>query len=145
MAKTLVKVTAASQGVQTRIQAGKHELIIDEPVQLGGKGEGPNPLSTLLSALAGCENVIAHMVAKEMGFHLQGIEFDIQGEIDPRGLMGDPSVRPYFQKVTIHAQVRTEESEERIQELRQKTDSRCPLYTTLKAADVELVSHWKKA
>lgn len=102
-------------------------------------------MGTLLSALAGCENVIANMVAKEMDFDLQGIEFDIRGEFDPRGLMGEAGIRPYFEKVTVEAKVKTNESEERIQELQEITDSRCPVYTTLKAAGVEMVPHWVKA
>jgi uncharacterized OsmC-like protein len=139
MAKTVEKITAVSEGMQTRARSKNHTLIIDEPPHMGGKDEGPNPLGTLLSALAGCENVIANMVAKEMNFDLQGIEFDIRGEFDMRGLMGDPNVRPYFEKVTINAKVKTSESEERIKELQEKTDSRCPVYTTLKAAGVEIV------
>lgn len=145
MAKTVEKITAVSEGMQTRARSKNHTLIIDEPQQMGGKDEGPNPLGTLLSALAGCENVIANMVAKEMNFDLQGIEFDIRGEFDMRGLMGDPNVRPYFEKVTINAKVKTSESEERIKELQEKTDSRCPVYTTLKAAGVEMVPNWVKA
>ncbi|GIM45833.1 hypothetical protein DNHGIG_13820 [Collibacillus ludicampi] len=102
-------------------------------------------MSLVLSALAGCENIVANLVAKEINFDLQGIEFDIRGEFDPRGLMGDPNVRPYFEKVTIHAKVKTSESEDRLKELQEITDSRCPVYTTLKAAGVELESNWVKA
>jgi uncharacterized OsmC-like protein len=145
MPKNIERITAVSEGMQTRAQVKNHTLIIDEPQHMGGKDEGPNPLGTLLSALAGCENVIANMVAKEMNFDLQGIEFDIRGEFDPAGLMGDPNVRPYFEKVTINAKVKTSESEERIKELQEKTDLRCPVYTTLKAAGVEMVPNWVKA
>ncbi|WCK56267.1 OsmC family protein [Aneurinibacillus sp. Ricciae_BoGa-3] len=145
MPKIIERVTAVSQGMQTKVRSKNHELIIDEPPAMGGKDTGSNPLGTLLSALAGCENVIANMVAKEINFDLQSIEFDIRGEFDPRGLMGDPNVRPYFQKVTINAKVKTSESEERVQELQEKTDLRCPVYTTLKAANVDLVPNWVKA
>ncbi|WP_282201373.1 OsmC family protein [Collibacillus ludicampi] len=122
-----------------------HEIIIDTTPAFGGKETGPDPLSLVLSALAGCENIVANLVAKEINFDLQGIEFDIRGEFDPRGLMGDPNVRPYFEKVTIHAKVKTSESEDRLKELQEITDSRCPVYTTLKAAGVELESNWVKA
>ncbi|WCK52944.1 OsmC family protein [Aneurinibacillus sp. Ricciae_BoGa-3] len=145
MPKNIERVTAVSQGMQTKARSKNHEVIIDEPAAMGGQDTGANPLGTLLSALAGCENVIANIVAKEINFDLQGIEFDIRGEFDPRGLMGDPNVRPYFEKVTIHAKVKTSESEERVQELQEKTDLRCPVYTTLKAANVELVPNWVKA
>jgi putative redox protein len=138
-------VTGSSKGMQTVVRSRQHTITIDEPPAMGGQDTGPDPLSTLLSALAGCENVVANMVAKELNFDLQGIEFDIKGTIDPRGFMGDQSIKPYFQQVTIHAKVKTSESQERIDELRRITDSRCPVYTTLKAAGVQLQSTWTKA
>jgi putative redox protein len=145
MPKNIEKITAVSEGMQTKAYSKQHEVIIDEPAQMGGKDEGVNPLAALLSSLAGCENVIANLVAKEMDFDLQGIEFDIRGEFDARGLMGDPNIKPYFDKITINAKVKTSESEERIQELQEKTDARCPVYTTFKAANIELVPNWTKA
>ncbi|CAM3002906.1 OsmC family protein [Paenibacillus sediminis] len=145
MAKMIERVTAVSQGMQTKVTAANHQLIIDEPPSMGGKDEGPNPLATLLAALSGCENIVGNIVAKEMNFDLQGIEFDISGEFDNRGFMGDPNVRPYFQKVTVNAKVKTSESEERIKQFQQTTDLRCPVFTTLKAANVEMVTNWTKA
>jgi putative redox protein len=143
--KLNMRVSGNGKGMQTVLKAGNHTVTIDEPPAMGGQDSGPDPLTTLLSALAGCENVVANMVAKEMEFDLQGIEFDIKGVLDPRGFMGDPNVRTYFEKVTIQAKVKTSESEERIKELQTKTDSRCPVYNTLKAADVEIETNWTKA
>ncbi|WP_347230879.1 OsmC family protein [Bacillus sp. LL01] len=112
---------------------------------MGGTDTGAAPLSSLLATLAGCENVIAHFVAKEIGFNLDGISFDIKGELDSRGLMGNQEVRPYFEKVQIEARVQTSESDERIKELQDKTDQRCPVYTMMKAAGVELEANWVRA
>jgi putative redox protein len=112
---------------------------------MGGKDTGPDPLSALLSSLAGCENVIANFVAKEIEFDLQGIEFDITGILDTRGLMGDPEVKPYFEKVRVEAKVKTSESQERVDQLQKLTDERCPVFTTLKAAGIELQPRWVKA
>ncbi|WP_059104392.1 OsmC family protein [Shouchella shacheensis] len=143
--KMTFQVNSTSEGMRTDIEAGQHKIAIDEPENMGGKDSATDPLSTLLGSLAGCENVIANLVAKDIHFDLQGISFDIKGELDPRGLMGDPDVRPYFQKVSIEANVQTSETEERIQELQEKTDQRCPVYTTLEAAGVELHANWRKA
>lgn len=145
MARYVEKISAVSTGMMTKATSKQHVLSIDEPPQMGGQDQGPNPLGTLLSALAGCENVIANMVAKEIGFDLQGIEFDIEGELDLRGLKGEPNVRPYFQKVIVNAKVKTSEPEERIRQLQKITDSRCPVFTMMKAAGVEMVVNWTKA
>ncbi|QHE50790.1 OsmC family protein [Pontibacillus sp. HMF3514] len=145
MAEETFQITSKSEGMKSNIEAGKHSITVDEPASMGGTDQGADPLSTLLGSLAGCETVIANMVAKEIDFDLQDISFDIKGSLDPRGLMGTEGVRPYFQTVEIHAKVNTSESQERVQELQRITDERCPVYTTLAAADVKLTANWEKA
>ncbi|RWZ60546.1 OsmC family peroxiredoxin [Halobacillus fulvus] len=145
MAKMNETITAVSKGMKTKGVSHDHQMVIDEPANMGGTDEGANPLATLLTSLAGCENVIANFVAKEIDFDLQGIDFEINGELDPRGMMGEGGIRPYFQKVTVEANVHTSESEERIQKLQEIVDQRCPVFTTLEAADVEMIPKWVKA
>ncbi|WP_281976251.1 OsmC family protein [Halobacillus litoralis] len=145
MAKMNEKITAVSKGMNTEGKSHGHTVVIDEPANMGGTDEGANPLATLLVSLVGCENAIANFVAKEMEFDLQGIDFEVNGELDPRGMMGEEGVRPYFQKITVNATVHTSESEERLNELQEKVDQRCPVYTTMVAADVEMIPNWVKA
>ena len=145
MNKMTLMVNAKTEGITVTAKAGKHEFIIDEGKQMGGQDLGPNPLQSVLGALAACENVTARFIAREMNFDLQDISFKIKGEFDPKGFMGDPSVRPYFEKVTVEATVTTSESEDRIKEMQEKVESRCPVYTMLKAANVELNDTWTKA
>lgn len=143
--KMTFEVTGQSEKMTTELKAKNHTLVIDEPANMGGDDKGADPLSTLLASLAGCENVVANMVAKEIDFDLKGIDFKVNGEIDPRGLMGQADVVPYFQHVSIKASVQTDESDKRIQELKEKTDARCPVYTTLQAAGIPIDAEWIKA
>ncbi|KUP04141.1 osmotically inducible protein C [Bacillus coahuilensis m2-6] len=145
MNKMTLKVNATTEGITVKANTGKHEFFIDEGKQMGGQDKGPNPLQAVLGALAACENVTANMVAREMKFNLEGITFEIKGTFDPRGFMGDPSVRPYFETVTVEAKVQTDETEERIKELQEKVESRCPVYTMMKAANIEMNDTWTKA
>lgn len=145
MQKMKMKVSGENEGLKSIVKAGKHEVIVDEAPQMGGKNEGPNPLQYMLSALVGCGNVVAHLVAKEMEFDLQGLTFEASGEFDPRGFMGDPNVRTYFETVTVNVKVKTSESEERIKELQEKVEARCPVYGTFKAANIEMKGAWTKA
>lgn len=142
--KMTFNVTGTTDKMKADLRSKQHEIIIDEPPEMGGSNKGPDPIANLLASLAGCENVIANMVAQEIEFDLQSIEFDINGELDPRGLMGDGSVQPYFEKVQVYAKVATSESQDRIDELKEKVDARCPVYTMLKAAGVELEANWTK-
>lgn len=145
MALVKFNIETTSQKVTTEVKAGAHTFFIDEPKNLGGNDKGSNPLNTLLGSLAGCENAIANIVAKEMKFNLNGIDFKVQGTLDPRGLMGDASVKQYFETITIEAVVDTDESNERIQELKEKTDSRCPVFNILKDTNfIKIQSTWRK-
>jgi putative redox protein len=144
MAKIQLQVTGIAKGLTSTITAGTHTFHIDEPESQGGKNKGANPLQTLLGALIGCENIIANMVAKELNFVHEGISFSVKGELDPRGFKGEPNVRTYFDKVEISAEVKTDEPEDRLKKLQELTDSRCPVFNTLKSAGVELVTSWKK-
>ncbi|UII56298.1 OsmC family protein [Cytobacillus spongiae] len=143
--KMTLKVNATTEGITVRANTGKHEFFIDEGKQMGGQDLGPNPLQSVLGALAGCENVTARFIAREMNFHLEDITFEINGTFDPKGFMGDATVRPYFERVTVEAKVKTEETDDRIKELQQKVESRCPVYTMLKAANVEMNDTWTRA
>ncbi|WP_018924085.1 OsmC family protein [Salsuginibacillus kocurii] len=139
------EVEGSAEQMKTELHANGHTIVISEPEDMGGKDEGLDPLSTFLSSLAGCENVIANMVAKEIDFDLKSIGFTVKGELDSRGLLGQEGVQPYFHTVYIDAEVNTSESQARIDELREKVDARCPVYTTLEAAGVELKTNWTKA
>ncbi|WP_181350419.1 OsmC family protein [Thalassobacillus sp. CUG 92003] len=139
------EITSNSSGMKSEIESDGHHITIDEPESMGGTNTAADPLTTLLGSLAGCETAVANIVAKELDFDLQSIHFKINGKLDPKGLMGDPNVRPYFQTVNIEATVKTSETQERVEKLQQLTDQRCPVFTTLKAADVELNANWNKA
>lgn len=114
----------------------------DEPVAHGGTGEGPSPLQTVLGALCGCESVTFHRTSKEMDFAYEGIEFEAAFTIDIRGRMGMREVRPHFQTVKVQATVRTDESEERLAEVVEETEKRCPVFNLLVDADVNVEMLW---
>lgn len=137
-------VTGITENMKTTVKAKQHEIIIDEPPILGGFDEGPDPLSYLLASLAGCENIVASMVAREMNFDLQSMNFDVKGEFDPRGMRGDAGVQVFFKKVWFKVSIATSESAERTAELKEKTDARCPVLTMMKAAGIELETEWVK-
>ncbi|MDX8366336.1 OsmC family protein [Cytobacillus sp. IB215665] len=143
--KLNIIVNARSEGLTIKNKAGKHEFIIDEGKQMGGRDLGPNPLQAVLGALAACENVTARVVAREMNFDFKDMELKISGKFDPRGFMGSPHTRPYFEAVKVDVKIMTTEPEGRINELQHKVESRCPVYTMLKAAQVEMIDSWQKA
>lgn len=137
-------VTGITEKMKTTIKAKQHEIIMDEPPILGGNDEGPDPLSYLLASLAGCENIVAAMVAQEMNFDLQSMKFDVKGRFDPQGMRGVAGAQVFFKEVWLKVSVATNESAERIAELKEKTDARCPVLTMMRAAGIALETEWVK-
>ncbi|WP_372592987.1 OsmC family protein [Actinotalea sp.] len=110
------------------------EFAIDEPAELGGTNAGPNPVEFVLSALAGCINVVVHLVAKERGVQIDGLRVTVSGALDPRRFMGDPSgPRPGFLSVELVAEVDSPASDEEIDEILAIAESRCPVADNLGA------------
>lgn len=145
MEKMTFAVSATSEGMVTTAIARTYKLVIDADTEMGGREMGPNPMETALSALAGCENITARMIAQEMEFDLQGIDFEMTAELDPQGIMGNPAIRTYFEKVEAKVVLKTTESNDRIQALKRAVEQRCPMYGMVRAANVEMISHWVKA
>ncbi|HEY5579199.1 MAG TPA: OsmC family protein [Acidimicrobiia bacterium] len=138
------RVSARNDGsMMAVIDAGEYgTLVTDEPIAHGGTGEGPSPLQTVLGALCGCESVTFHRTAKELGFSYEGIDFEGEYSIDIRGRMGVRGIRQHFQTVRVQATVTTEESEERLREVVEETEARCPVYNLIVDAGVNLEMLW---
>lgn len=116
--------------------------VTDEPIAHGGTSEGPSPLQAVVGALCGCESVTFHRTAKEMDFAYDGIEFEAGYTLDIRGRMGMRGVRQHFQTVRVEAVVATDESEERLAEVVEETEARCPVFNLLNDADVNMTVRW---
>lgn len=129
--------------MRTEIDAGEFgRFVCDEPEAHGGSGEGPSPLQVVVGALCGCESVTFNRTATEMGFDYDSIDFDAEYSIDIRGRMGVRGVRQHFQTVRVEATVVTDESEERLREVVEETEARCPVFNLVKDAGVKLEVRW---
>jgi len=56
------------------IQAGRHSLVGDEPVDVGGDDTGPSPYELLLAALGECTVMTLRMVARQKQWPLQNTQ-----------------------------------------------------------------------
>lgn len=130
-------------GMRTRLQVRDFSPIYsDEPPSFGGQDSAPNPMELLLAALNGCLAVMIQVIAREKGVEVRGVRFRAEGDLDLRGAMGDPSVAPYFRVVREKVELETSASSEQVRDLQEEVQRRCPVYTLLKAAGVELHSEW---
>lgn len=139
--KKLEAATDAS--MMTMIDFGEYgHIVTDEPIGHGGTGEGPSPLQAVLGALCGCEAVTFRRTANDMDFDYDKIEFEAGFTIDIRGRMGKRDVTAHFQTVKVQATVTTDESEERLAEVVEETEARCPVFNLINDAGVKTQMVW---
>lgn len=113
-------------------KARNFEIVVDEPRNLGGTDQGPNPVEYILAAYAGCLNVMGHIVAKEQGFELNGIEIEVEGDLDPDKLFGKPTeARAGYQEIRLKLKPDTSASKEQLAQWVEEVESRCPVNDNL--------------
>jgi len=126
-----------------KVRAGKFQIIIDEPSNIGGTDMGPSPVQVLLMALAGCLNVTGHEVARQKGMKLHGMKIKIDGMMNPCNFIGCSfDERAGFQtiNVTVHADFENE-TPEAIEAWLKETEARCPVTDNIKDSTKINVSH----
>jgi putative redox protein len=72
---------------QVRVDAGGHQLILDEPIEVGGTGTGPNPFDLLCAALASCTLMTLKLYAARKGWALDRLGISVtfyKGSVDRR-------------------------------------------------------------
>ncbi len=108
------------------------KLVVDEPEGLGGTDENANPVEYLLAGLAGCINVVGHIVAKELEFSLQKLKIEISGNINPNKLFGSSNdERAGFKQIDLKLIPETEASIETLAEWLRIVQDRCPVKDNL--------------
>jgi uncharacterized OsmC-like protein len=144
--KRQVNVTIHAESetpTRMKVRAGKFQIIIDEPSNMGGTDMGPSPIQVLLMALAGCLNVTGHEVARQKGMKLNGMKIKIDGMMNPCNFMGCSfEERAGFQtiNVTIHADFENE-TPEAIEAWLKETEARCPVTDNIKDSTKINVTH----
>lgn len=64
---------------QTEI--GNHKLIMDAPVEAGGKDLGPGPKKLQLASLSGCTGMDIVSILKKMRVDIKNLEIEVHGDL----------------------------------------------------------------
>ena len=128
-----VRVNAQSESAtKTVIKACKFQFVVDEPAELGGTNEGPNPVEYILGAFAGCLSVMAHLIAKEMNIELRSLKLDISGLLNPARLFGKSfDERAGFKEISVVIKADTDADEATLQKWIEAIEDRCPVSDNL--------------
>jgi putative redox protein len=111
----------ATTSLTHRIDIRQHQLTADEPIEHGGKDEGPSPQELLAASLASCTAVTIEMYAKRKGWNIGAIEVQVDYT---------PAERGCPTKFTLNMRLPNGCSEEQVQRL-QAIAAKCPVHRTL--------------
>jgi uncharacterized OsmC-like protein len=120
------------EGLRIDTRVRNFSLSFDEPPSLGGKDSAPNPVEGILAALVGCLGIVTVVVAREKNLPVERIAIEAEGDLDPRGFMGQYDVvRPGFLSIRFVVKVSGKLSEEELQQLLDEVKKRCPVSDVL--------------
>jgi putative redox protein len=71
--------------VRNDVEIRGHRLVADEPVDGGGRDEGPSPLELLAGSLASCTAITMQMYAEEKGWEIGEIQVGVDYQPAHRG------------------------------------------------------------
>jgi len=80
MIKPDVIVKIGTEPYTTQVTIANHNLIADEPEELGGQDEGPTPSSYFLTSLGTCKAITMRMYANLKKWPLEEIELSLSME-----------------------------------------------------------------
>jgi uncharacterized OsmC-like protein len=131
-AKVSPLVKARTDGPQAVVEAGPFSWRTDLPPTLGGENKAASPTALLLGALSGCAAVfIRDTLAPQLGVRVDSVQAEVKCKADFRGLLGMPGASPGIENLEITIQIRSPESEDKVQDVYRAWLERCPVYLAL--------------
>jgi uncharacterized OsmC-like protein len=76
-AASVVTVQGDASGFAQHIQVGPYELLVDEPLEVGGTATGPSPYDLLLAALGACTSMTIALYARRKNWPLQRVSVEL--------------------------------------------------------------------
>lgn len=131
--KTEVNISELYAGGQNIAREGREfKVMVDEPPQLGGSDEAPNPVELIAAGLCGC--ITAGIATNSALFETDLDEIDIKVEVnfDIRGVLGlDASVPNGALDIHYSVNLKGKATEENLLKSKTVIDSKSPIRNTL--------------
>lgn len=136
-------VTGFGSGVaQTVSVDGKHTIHVDTYPSFGGQDGAPSPLSYLLAALTSCNQVVAAVVARDLGLTLGRVEAEAVGDLDTAVIGGGAQGNANFDAVRLQISIETDATAEQFAQLQSETERRCPVSQMFIRSGLQFTNDW---
>ncbi len=110
-------------------------LKVDEPLQLCGTNQHPNPQEYLLTALNACMIVGYSACCAHEGLEIEELRIETEGEIDLRGFLGiDPTVKPGYDELRYTVHIKGNGTPEQFEKVHRTVMATSPNYFNLNSA-----------
>jgi len=101
----------------------------DEPYELCGSNQFPNPQETLMAALNSCMMVGYVALCALEGINLEELRIETKGDIDLRGFFGlDETVSPGYDQINYTVHIKGSGTPEQLKEIHEKVRKTSPNY-----------------
>ena len=105
-----ISASLGSTDFLTKLTNDTHDWMADEPIELGGTNQGPNPYELMLSALSSCSAITMKMYANRKQWPLEGV--DIQCDL----VKPEPGSASYIQrKISLKGPLDREQTDRLLQ------------------------------
>ncbi|MEM9559593.1 MAG: OsmC family protein [Planctomycetota bacterium] len=102
------------------IKTEGHDLVSDEPTNLGGQNAGPSPYGHLLAAIGACKTITMRMYADRKGWALESATVELTHSRE----------RPGVERIDAVITLEGDLSDEQRTRIREIAD-RCPVHRTI--------------
>lgn len=145
-----IRLAGTAQGFTQHVIAEgegitNHEIRTDCFKSFGGEDLNPDPIQYLFASIGGCQQITAHLVAKDLGIKLGKANVVTEADLTPSTIK--PGTLPAFRtkNVTINYEVETDATDEQFEELRETTEAKCPIANIfINSHGLKFNSNWTK-
>ncbi|HCS12893.1 MAG: hypothetical protein COS82_10955 [Zetaproteobacteria bacterium CG06_land_8_20_14_3_00_59_53] len=110
------------------------EMIVDEPAQLGGVDEGPNPVETIAAGLCGCITAGMATNGALFGTEFKKIDMDCDVFFDVRGVFGldkTDTIPNGALRINLNIRAKSDADEAEVRKVKEIIDRKSPMKNTL--------------
>jgi uncharacterized OsmC-like protein len=101
-------------------------------LEFKGTNTAPNPVELLLAALGGCVILTYRDYAKKFGLNIEDLIVNLEGDMIPGGWLDEQGrERRGFKQIRYETQIRTEAPEEKVRQLQELVEKKCPVHDIL--------------